>query len=103
MLVLDDKMIVTSAISSFHRQFDLTPEKFVGKYAYDFGSGQWDIPALHELLETILPQHKSFEGFMVEHDFPTVGHCKMLLIAQRVADEAAVKPLILLAIQVGVE
>jgi two-component system CheB/CheR fusion protein len=103
LLVLDDKMIVISASGFFYRRFGVTPEQTVGKRIYDLGNRQWDIPALHELLETILPQHQSFEGFTVEHDFPIVGHCKMLLNARRVAGGAEVRPLILLAIQAELE
>jgi hypothetical protein len=37
------------------------PEETVGKLIYDLGNRQWDIPALHLLLETILPQKAAFD------------------------------------------
>ena len=41
------------------------------------GNGQWNIPALRELLADIIPHHTTIEEFEVEHDFPTSagGRC----------------------------
>jgi len=99
LVVLDGNMTVISASDPFYRRFGVTPEQTVGNLIYDLGNRQWDIPALHELLENILPQHRSFVGFAVEHDFPVLGHCKMLLNARRVAIET--EEMILLAIGDG--
>jgi two-component system CheB/CheR fusion protein len=89
-------MTVTSASASFYSYFGVTPEQTIGHQIYDLGNRQWDIPALRELLENILPQHRSFEGFIVEHDFPVLGPCKMRLNARRVVVKT--EELILLAI-----
>jgi two-component system CheB/CheR fusion protein len=56
---------------------------------------------LRELLETILPRHETFENFIVEHDFPTIGLRKMRLTARRIATGTPARPLILLAIDPG--
>jgi hypothetical protein len=48
------------------------------------------------LLEDLLPKHRSFEGFAVEHNFPDLGPRKMRLNARRVVVDA--EELILLAI-----
>jgi hypothetical protein len=66
---------------------------------YALGDRQWDIPRLHELLETVLPEKTSFENFEVEHDFPGIGQKKMFLNARRIPGEAGTTQLILLAIE----
>ena len=99
LLVLDADMKVVSASRSFCAHFQTKPQETVGRSIYALGNGQWDIPALRELLETILPRDTSFDDFVVEHDFPAIGHCKLLLNARRVVGDIAERPLILLALQ----
>jgi two-component system CheB/CheR fusion protein len=99
LIVLDGELTVMSASACFFRRFGVTPEQTIGRHIYDLGNRQWDIPALRELLENILPQHRSFEGFAVEHDFPVLGRCNMLLNARRVIVET--EEMILLAIGEG--
>jgi two-component system CheB/CheR fusion protein len=99
LLVLDENMKVVSAGRSFYQRFRTTPEDTVGRRLYDLGNGQWDHPALHELLENILPRDQAFEGHVVEHDFPVIGRCRMLLNARRIVGVAGQAPLILLAME----
>jgi len=66
---------------------------------YELGDGQWNIPSLRELLEKILTTNASFQDFGVEHDFPGIGHKKMLLNARRVHREGIDTGRILLAIE----
>ena len=58
----------------------------------------WDIPTLRTLLERILPQRASFREFEVEHNFPHIGHKKMLLDAHRLSIKGDSNGLILLGI-----
>jgi two-component system CheB/CheR fusion protein len=97
LLVLEGNMTVISASASFYARFGVTPEQTVGHQIYDLGNRQWDIPALRELLEDLLPKHRSFEGFTVEHNFPVLGPRKMRLNARRVVVKN--EDLILLAIE----
>ena len=99
LVVLDGDMKVVSASRSFYRYFRTAPEQTVGRSIYDLGDGQWNIPALRELLETILPRDQSFEGFVIERDFPLIGHSKMLLNARRLVGDDGEKPLLLLAME----
>lgn len=68
-----------------------------GREIYDLGNGQWDIPALRELLENILPHDQAFEGYVVEHDFPGLGPRRMVLNARRIVTAVGNTELILLA------
>jgi len=98
LLVLDSEMKVVSASRAFYRQFQVAPEETLGRRMYDLGNHQWDIPALRELLGSILQRNQTFEDFTVEHDFPQIGRRRMSLNARRVIDGEGELPLILLAI-----
>lgn len=84
MLVLDVDLRVHSANNSFYRNFQVEPGETVGRLVYDLGNGQWDIAALRELLENVLPHNHFFNDFEVQHDFENLGHRAMLLNARRV-------------------
>ena len=99
LVVLDEQLRVVAAGRSFYRTFQVAPRETVGRAIYELGNRQWDIPALRELLETILPRDQAFDGYVVEHDFPSMGRRKMLLTARRLDGKAGGKPLILLAME----
>ena len=99
LVVLNGKFEVVSASRVFYQKFHVTPEETVGRMLYTLGNRQWDIPRLHELLETVLPKDTSFENIEVEHDFPGIGHKTMLLNSRRISGEAGTTQLILLAIE----
>jgi two-component sensor histidine kinase len=96
-LVLDDKFHVLAASRSFCATFKVDPEQTRDCLLYDLGNGQWDIPALRVLLETIIPEKASMDGFEVEHDFPGVGRKTMLLNARKVIYDDSPNATILLA------
>jgi two-component system, chemotaxis family, CheB/CheR fusion protein len=99
-LVLDDSLKVLSANRSFYKNFQVKPDETIGRYLYQLGNQQWDIPQLRELLEEILPQNTSFIDFKIKHDFPSLGVREMLLNARRVVDpENKATQMILLAIE----
>jgi two-component system CheB/CheR fusion protein len=78
--------------------FRVGPSETEGRFIYDLGDGQWDIPALKSLLEEIIPENSAFDDFEVEHDFQTIGPKTMLLNARRFPPEGKGE-LILLAVQ----
>ena len=96
LLVLDGELQVVSANRAFYQFFKVTIADTVGRKIYDLGNSQWDIPALRELLEIILPRDRAVEGYVVEHDFPAIGHHKILLNARRMVGKANEPSLILL-------
>jgi two-component system CheB/CheR fusion protein len=97
LVVLDKDLQVVSASRAFFRNFKVAPEQTVGRKLYDLGDGQWNIPALRELLEDILPKQQAMEGFEVEHDFPGLGRRRMALNARRITTALGDTELILLA------
>ncbi len=99
LLVLDSEMRIVSANQSFYRTFQTTPEETRNEVLYNLGSRQWDIPALRQLLEEVVPANKVFGDFLVEHEFPKIGQRKMLLNGRQIHQEGREKQLILLSIE----
>lgn len=99
LLVLDPDLRVASANSAFYRTFGGAREKTEGRYVYELGNGQWDIPALRRLLEEILSRDSHFEDFRVEHDFPNIGRKRMVLNARRLVYQEINVDMILLAME----
>jgi two-component system CheB/CheR fusion protein len=83
LLVLDRELHVRTANRSFYETFAVTPLEVIGRFIYDLGDGQWDIPALRTLLDDIVPMNSCFEDYEVEHDFEHIGPKTMLLNARR--------------------
>lgn len=96
-LVLDDEFRVLAASRSFYTTFKVIPERTIGTMLYALGNGQWNIPALRVLLETIIPAKTAMDDFEVEHDFPGVGLRIMLLNARKVLYDDSRTTTILLA------
>ncbi|WP_153795951.1 PAS domain-containing sensor histidine kinase [Foetidibacter luteolus] len=99
LLVLDSNMVVLSANNFFYNTFKVAANETIGKKIYELGNGQWNIPALVELLEKVLPYNNPFEGFLVEHDFPHIGPKIMMLNARLIVNEGSYKNRILLALE----
>ncbi|MDO9326681.1 MAG: chemotaxis protein CheB [Methanoregula sp.] len=99
LLVLNGNFEVVSASRAFYQTFGVTMEETEGRVLFTLGNRQWDIPKLHNLLETVLPKDTTFENVIVEHAFPGIGQRKMLLNARRIPGETSAKQLILLAIE----
>ncbi|AOF80820.1 sensory box protein [Methyloversatilis sp. RAC08] len=113
LVVLDADMRVVSASRSFYRYFDTDPDDTVGRSLYelgmerskgrskDRGKGQWNVPALRELLENLLPRDESMNDFAMEFETSAGVRCRMTLNARRIVGESGQKPLILLAMETG--
>jgi two-component sensor histidine kinase len=96
-LILDEEFHVLSASRSFYESFKVEPADTQGCLLFALGDGQWNIPALRHLLETVIPDRVAMDNFEVEHDFPGVGHRVMLLNARKVVYEDSAAITILLA------
>jgi nitrogen-specific signal transduction histidine kinase len=89
-LVLDKDLRVMAANEPFYRTFQVERKDTEGKIVYELGNGQWNITALRQLLENILPKNTFFKGFEVTHDFLYIGRKSMILNARQIhfKDEA---------------
>jgi PAS domain S-box-containing protein len=84
LLVIDPDLTVRFANRSFCDTFAVTPEDTVGRKLHELGKGQWDIPELRSMIETILPERTTIEAFEVDRIFPSIGRRVMLLNARKV-------------------
>jgi len=98
LLVLDADLRVIQANASFYTSFRVKQDDTVGQLIYDLGNSQWNIPALRELLEEILPEKTVFNEYEMTHEFEKIGRHTMKLNARRMAGDANRSDLILLAI-----
>jgi len=99
LLVLDDSLRVISANQSFYDIFLVRPEDIEGKFIYELGNRQWDIPELRKLLEEILSDNTTFEDIEVKQEFPDIGQRVMILNARRIYSAEIKAQRILLAIK----
>jgi PAS domain S-box-containing protein len=99
MLLLDAGLRVQAANPAFYRMFAVAAPETEGRFLWQLGDGQWDVPRLRLLLEDIVPRQTALCDFEIMHDFADVGHKAMLLNARRISRRDSGGPLILLAIE----
>ena len=99
LVVLDRDLRVVAASRSFYCTFGVEPKNTIGRMFYDLGDGQWNIPALRELLDNVIPKQRTIEAYEVEHEFPHIGRRMMLLNARQVFDDEHPDLTLLLAIE----
>ena len=103
LVILNQNLRVMKANKAFYEAFQAAREETEERLIYDLGNGQWNIPKLRELLESVLPAHSTFRDFEVTHDFEHVGRKVMLLNASEVFNPNAQARTILLAIEDATE
>jgi PAS domain S-box-containing protein len=100
LLVLNGDLKVLAANRSFYKAFRSSPEETLGKPFRKLGTGQWNLPALFDLLGNVLSADGDLNDYPVEHDFPSLGLRSMLLNARRLQDgEPQQESVILLSIK----
>jgi len=82
MLVLDEKLSVVSASTTFLQTFKVTAEETVGNLLYRLGNGQWGIPELRARLDETIRTGSDFDDYTVEHEFEKIGQ-KIMRISGR--------------------
>lgn len=98
-IILYGDLKVALASRAFYQTFREETKETEGRFIYDLGNRQWNIPKLRQLLEEILPNTTSFDNFEIEHDFPRIGKRAVLLNACRIYMEGNSAKLIMLTIK----
>ncbi|RLS38517.1 MAG: PAS domain S-box protein, partial [Planctomycetota bacterium] len=98
-VVLDKSLRVKTANRAFYTIFHVEREETEGRFIFDLGNGQWNIPRLRTLLDEVLSNQQPVLDFDMEHDFPVIGKKLMLLNAHRFESVESHPELILLAIE----
>jgi two-component system CheB/CheR fusion protein len=99
LVVLDPKLRIVSANSSFHRAFGYSPADTRDQMFFDLSGGAWNAPKLRELLLDILPKSNELSDFEVEQVFPKTGERRLLLNARQIYRKGVGSQFILLAIE----
>ncbi len=99
LLVLDATLHVRSANQSFYQVFQVAPAEIQDRLLYTLGSGQWDLPELHQLLGAMHVGNRGFDDFELKCEFPHIGRKTMRLNARKVFTQTTDTELILLAIE----
>jgi PAS domain S-box-containing protein len=99
LVVLEADLRVRTANRSFYETFQVAPAETEGRFLFDLGNHQWDLPRLRELLEEVLPRDSHFNDFEVEHVFEDLGRRSMVLNARRLPPAGRRPALILLAVE----
>jgi two-component sensor histidine kinase len=99
LLVLDNDLRIVAASRAFYQIFQLVGQNIQGHLIFEIDDGQWNIPELRTILETIAKDHAPIEGYEVNRDFPRVGRRIMLLNARKVFYAEGVHTTTLLAFE----
>ena len=97
LVVLEQDLRVVAASRSFYQIFGLVPDEIQGRFLYEIGDGQWDIPELRDLMDALVKDQADIEGHEIERDFPVIGRRTMLLNARKVFYETGTHTTVLLA------
>ncbi len=99
LVVLDQNLRVIAASRSFLQTFGLVSGDVQGHRIYEIDGGQWNIPELRHILETITRNRTAVEGYEVDREFPVIGRRTMLLNAREVFYENGPHTTVLLAFE----
>ncbi len=95
LLILDAGLRVERANRAFYDYFRLAAGEAVGKLLYELGDAQWNIPALRQALDRVVPEGAPIEDVELEHDFPRVGRRTMMVNARKLRRESGQESILL--------
>jgi two-component system CheB/CheR fusion protein len=84
LIILSVDLRVKSANKGFYTGFRSKPEDTEGRYLFELGNHQWDIPELRRQLSQVQTKNIELVNFEVDHKFLTIGQKIMQLNAQRI-------------------
>lgn len=84
LIILDENLRVIVASRAFYDTFDVEYEEVHDKLFSELGNGEWNIPALRTLLEQVIPQKSTVEGYEIEHNFKRLGLRTMIINAREI-------------------
>ena len=84
LVILDSDMRIVTASRNFVLMFGDSAEVVVGQRLEDLKQGQWDVAALHSLLDHVVPDDRPFDDFLLEDEFPLLGHRIFKLYARKI-------------------
>lgn len=85
LVMLEHDMTIVTASKAFLTMFGTTEGEARGRHVSELGQGQWDVPALRQLMEKVLRENQAIEGFEIEDDFPGLGRRVFSLNARKIS------------------
>ncbi len=85
LVVLESDMTIVTASNAFLKIFEITQADAHGRRVSELGQHQWDVPALRNLMEKVLPENKPIESFEIEDNFPGLGRRVFNLSARKIS------------------
>jgi two-component sensor histidine kinase len=83
LLLLNGSLSVIAASASFCRTFDIEPSNVSGRTIYELGSGEWDKPRLHSLLNATVSGQAKIEAYEMDLDRQGLAPRRLVLKAQK--------------------
>jgi two-component system CheB/CheR fusion protein len=83
LVVLDHDLRVRSANRAFLNTFGMTGTDIEGRFFYELGAGEWNLPTLRQRIEA-LGQGDQLQGFALEQEFANIGERAFVLNARRI-------------------
>ncbi len=84
LIVLNKDLRVIVASRAFYEKFHTPFGDVEDRLFYELGNGQWNIPELRTLLEKVIPEKQTVEGYEVAHDFNVLGKRIMMINAREI-------------------
>ena len=97
--VLDSDLRVQRATAAFYDAFQVSREETEGRFFYDLGNGQWNLPRLRELLGDAIFRGEPFQDYEVIHAFPHLGMRTMRLNGRPLPQQLEADKRVLVAIE----
>ncbi|WP_309630257.1 histidine kinase dimerization/phosphoacceptor domain -containing protein [Brevundimonas sp.] len=85
LLLLDQSLKVIAASASFCRGFDVDPDRVVGRFLGEIGTGEWNKPQLRVLLEATAAGDAAIDAYEMDMKGPRQGVRCLVINAQRLA------------------
>lgn len=98
LLLLDGKLVVIAASTSFCRAFQIDPAQVAGRKIFTLGNGEWDRPRLRSLLSATLSGIAKVESYEMDLERAHNAPLCLVLKAEKLAYGNAGQPRLLLAV-----
>ena len=95
LLLLDETLKVVAASASFCRTFDIDPDRIVGRFLGEVGTGEWNKPQLRALLDAAAAGGSDIDAYEMDLKGPRQGVRQLVINARRL-DYADAGPIRLL-------
>jgi len=84
LITVDSNKKVITANEPFYEKFQVAASETEGRLFSELGDGNWNIPVLLHMVESVLYQGTEFKNYEVEYAFPRIGYKTMILNAKKV-------------------